>query len=151
MHQRFATLVFFLFLVSPAFGENGLVSVKSAHDVAGTSDRLERILTDKGMTVFIRINHAQGAQKAGKVLRPTELILFGNPKVGTPLMQCARTMAIDLPQKALIWQDEKGTVWLTYNRPQYLADRHRLEGCASNALQKVTTTLDTSARAATRP
>jgi len=151
MHKFLATVVLFLSLVSPAFGDNGLLSFKSAHDVAGTADRLERILKDKGMTVFIRINHAQGAQKAGEFLRPTQVILFGNPKVGTPLMQCAQTTAIDLPQKALIWQDEKGTVWLTYNRPAYLAHRHGISGCGAQALEKVTTALDNFARAATRP
>lgn len=80
------------------------------------------------MTVFTRIDHSAGAKKVDKELRPTELVIFGNPKVGTPLMQCVQTVAIDLPQKMLIWQDEAGTTWLSYNNPSYLAKRHHIRG-----------------------
>ena len=83
--------------------DDTLISVKSQHSVKETADRLENVLTEKGMTVFARIDHAAGAKKVEKILRPTELVIFGNPKVGTPLMQCAQSVAIDLPQKALIW------------------------------------------------
>ena len=86
----------------------GLISVKSVHSVSVTADPLESILKNKGMNVFARINHGAGAAKVGKTLRPTELVIFGNPKVGTPLMQCSQSIAIDLPQKALIWKDEAG-------------------------------------------
>jgi uncharacterized protein (DUF302 family) len=86
--------------------------------------------------VFKRIDHAAGAQKVGKTLRPTELVIFGNPKVGTPLMLCSQSVAIDLPQKALIWQDEAGQVWISYNDPQYLALRHNIRGC-DKVLKKV--------------
>ena len=102
------------------------------------------------MTVFIRINHAEGAQKVGKDLRPTEVIIFGNPKVGTPLMQCSQSTAIDLPQKALIWEDEKGQVWLSYNDPNYLANRHGISGC-SDVIEKIQTALSNFAAAATLP
>ena len=102
------------------------------------------------MNVFIRINHAQGAQKIGKELRPTELIIFGNPKVGTPLMQCRQSVAIDLPQKALIWQDEQGRVWLSYNDPKYLVERHGIAGCGE-VVQKIEKALGNFAKAATMP
>ena len=139
-----------IFFVSTAVADNGIVSVKSSHDVKATADRLENILSQKGMKVFIRINHAAGAAKVGKELRPTELIVFGNPKVGTPLMQCSQSVAIDLPQKALIWQDDKGLVWLSYNDPDYLDGRHGLKGCNA-VIKKVKKALSNFASAATAP
>ena len=102
------------------------------------------------MTVFIRINHTEGAQKVGKKLRPTEILIFGNPKVGTPLMQCKQSVAIDLPQKALIWEDEAGQVWLSYNDPKYLADRHGITKCVG-VIKKIQKALSNFANAATRP
>ena len=102
------------------------------------------------MNVFGRINHAEGARNVGQELRPTELVIFGNPKVGTPLMQCGQTVAIDLPQKALVWQDEDGQVWITYNDPQYLAARHKVNGCKT-VLDKVKNALKNFAEAATQP
>ena len=126
---------------------DGFISVESAHSVKDTADKLETVLNSKGMTVFNRINHQQGAEKAGLQLRETEVILFGNPKVGTPLMQCAQSVAIDLPQKALIWKDEAGKVWLSYNDPAYLAARHNIEGCEA-ALKKVSGALAKFAMAA---
>jgi uncharacterized protein (DUF302 family) len=136
--------------VLPAQAADGLISVKSAHDVKTTADRLESTLKAKGMRVFIRIDHAQGAQAVGQSLRPTELVVFGNPKVGTPLMQCAQSVAIDLPQKALIWEDAAGQVWLAYNDPRYLEGRHAIEGCGE-VLQKVEKALANFAKAATAP
>ncbi len=138
------------FTLSPAAAGDGLISVKSSHDVKNTADRLENILKQKGMNVFIRINHADGARKVGQDLRPTELVVFGNPKVGTPLMQCNQSVAIDLPQKALIWQDDKEQVWLTYNDPNYLAQRHGLDACAG-VIEKVAKALSNFAEAATMP
>ncbi len=140
----------FFGLVSVAVADNGLVNVKSAHSVKDTADRLEKALTTKGMTVFIRIDHAAGAKKVGLSLPPTELVIFGNPKVGTPLMQCSRSVAIDLPQKALIWEDDQGQVWLTYNDPAYLATRHAITGCEA-VLEKVGSALQNFAAAATQP
>jgi uncharacterized protein (DUF302 family) len=136
--------------VSISAADSGLVSVKSSHSVKDTADRLVRALASKGMTVFNRINHAEGAQKIGTPLPPTELVIFGNPKVGTPLMVCRRTFAIDLPQKALIWEDDKKQVWLTYNDPEYLADRHDITGC-QEVLKKVAGALKNFAAAATQP
>jgi len=138
------------FIVSTAGAGDGLIRVKSSHDVKATADRLENILKQKGMTVFIRINHAAGAREAGQDLRPTELVVFGNPKIGTALMQCNRSVAIDLPQKALIWQDDKEQVWLTYNDPDYLAQRHGLDDCGQ-VINKVAEALSNFARAATMP
>jgi uncharacterized protein (DUF302 family) len=155
MRQVFFALIAIFFIVSTAAAGNGLISVKSSHDVKATADRLENILNQKGMTVFIRINHSAGARKVGKTLRPTELVVFGNPKIGTPLMQCSQSVAIDLPQKALIWQDDKGQddkgqVWLSYNDPNYLAQRHGLTGCAQ-VIKKVEKALSNFAKAATMP
>ena len=143
-------LILILFMTPSAYAGSGIISVKSAHDVKTTADRLESTLKQKGMNVFNRINHAQGAQKVGKELRPTELIIFGNPNVGTPLMQCRQSMAIDLPQKALIWQDDKDQVWLSYNDPDYLVERHGIEGCAK-VIEKVKGALGKFAKAATMP
>ena len=127
----------------------GLVHVESQHSVADTAERLVQALENKGMTVFARIDHAAGAQSVGQSLPPTELVVFGNPKVGTPLMQCNPTVAIDLPQKALIWQDNADKVWLSYNKPQYLAQRHQLENCDA-ILTKIEHALANFAQAATQ-
>ena len=142
---------------SPAFAEsssalsnNGLISIKSNHSVDSTADRLVNILEKKGMTVFARINHSEGAEKVGKLLRPTELVIFGNPKVGTPLMQCEQSVAIDLPQKALIWEDNKGAVWFSYNDPKYLAQRHNIKNC-EKVINKISKALSKFSHAATTP
>ncbi len=135
-------------LAGNALADSGLITLKSAHGVKDTADKLEAILNEKGMNVFGRINHAAGAEKAGLTLAPTELVIFGNPKVGTPLMNCERTIAIDLPQKALIWEDEGGDVWLAYNDPAELAKRHDLKGCEA-VIEKVTGALANFAKAAT--
>jgi len=148
MRNTILTLVLTSLFISPVLAAEGMISIKSAHSVAETADRLEKILISKGMTVFTRIDHAAGAQKAGKILAPTELVIFGNPKVGTPLMQCSHSIAIDLPQKALIWQDEAGTVWFSYNDPQFLALRHNTQGC-DEVLKKVATALGNFSKKAT--
>ena len=150
MRNTIIAFILILAFASPVLAEPGLINVKSAHDVKNTTDRLETILKEKGMNVFMRINHTEGARHVGKELRPTELLVFGNPKVGTPLMQCGQTVGIDLPQKALIWQDESGQVWLTYNDPQYLATRHGIDGCKA-VLDKVKNALKNFAQAATQP
>ena len=150
MRYLLCTLMAIFFFASVTYADNGIISIKSSHDVKTTVDRLDNILREKGMTVFIRINHAEGAQKVGKKLRPTELIIFGNPKVGTPLMQCGQSVAIDLPQKALIWQDEAGQVWLSYNDPKYLASRHSIKECGE-IIKKIEKALGNFARMATMP
>lgn len=138
-----------LLISAPAIAADGLVSLKSAYDVTTTANRLEESLKAKGMTVFARIDHAAGAEKAGLKLRPTELVLFGNPKSGTPLMLCGQSMGIDLPQKALIMEDEAGQVWFTYNDPAWLAKRHKIKGC-EEALNKITNALGAFAKEATQ-
>ena len=150
MRQILFVFITTFLIVSTAAAGDGLISVKSSHDVKVTADRLEDILNKKGMNVFIRINHAAGAKKIAKQLRPTELVVFGNPKVGTPLMQCNQSVGIDLPQKALIWQDDKGQVWLSYNDPNYLALRHGLSQCAE-VIKKIEKALGNFAKAATMP
>ena len=150
MRYLLSTLMAVFFCASVAYADNGIISIRSSHDVKTTVDRLENILREKGMTVFTRINHAEAAQKIGKKLRPTELIIFGNPKVGTPLMQCGQSVALDLPQKALIWQDEAGQVWLSYNDPKYLANRHSIEECGE-VIKKIEKALGNFARMATMP
>ncbi len=148
MRKCLASFIVFVFFSTSVAAHEGLVSVNSVHSVSVTADRLENVLKNKGMTVFARINHAAGAEKVGITLRPTELVIFGNPKVGTPLMQCSQSIAIDLPQKALIWQDETGQVKLSYNNPQYLAKRHNTQGC-DEVLNKVTNALSKFAAKAT--
>ena len=108
---------------------DGLVSVTSPHTASVTMGKLEGIVKERGLVVFARIDHAAGAAKIGKTLRPTELLIFGNPQGGTPLMECAQTAGIDLPLKALVWTDEAGKVMLSYNDPEYLAKRHGAASC----------------------
>jgi uncharacterized protein (DUF302 family) len=124
----FSVLSIFLFANS-AVAADGMVNVSSAYNVEETANRMERILNEKGMTIFKRISHSEGAGKVGIELRKTELIIFGNPKVGSPLMKCQQSVAIDLPQKALIWEDDKAGVWISYNDPRYLQKRHNINGC----------------------
>jgi len=123
-------IVLMLSLLSvPAVAADGLIAVKSAHSVKETIDRFEAAAKAKGLNVFLRLDHAAGAKKIGKTLRPTELLVFGNPQGGTPLMECAQSAGIDLPLKALAWQDAAGQVWLGYNDPQFLAARHAAGDC----------------------
>jgi uncharacterized protein (DUF302 family) len=103
---------------------NGIVDVVSRYSVPETLARLQTILKEKGMTVFALVDHSGEAEKAGLAMRPTQLLIFGSPKGGTPLMVAAPRLAIDLPLKALAWQDEAGQVWLSYNSPEYLQQRH---------------------------
>ena len=112
-----------------AIAADGLVTVPSAHGPKETLDRLEAVLKEKGLTIFLRVDHAAGAAKIGKTLRPTELLVFGNPQGGTPLMECAQTAGIDLPLKALVWEDASAQVWVGYNDPAFLAQRHGAAAC----------------------
>ena len=150
MRQFILIALSIILTISLAYADNGLIEVKSSYSVKETADRLETALNQKGMTIFARINHSAGAQKAGIDLAATELIIFGNPKVGSPLMQCNRTVGIDLPQKALIWQDENGHVWFSYNNPRYLAKRHDLSECMQ-VIKKVEKALSNFAKVATMP
>lgn len=122
-------------------GPEGLVSKPSRYSVPETLDRLVTVLQSKGMTVFARIDHAAEAEKVGQKLRPAQLLIFGNPKGGTPLMAAAPTVAIDLPFKALAWEDADGKVWLGFNAPGYLKERHGIKG-KDEAIQALEKALD---------
>ncbi len=117
--------------------DNGLVSIESRFGVAETIDRLVAAVTGAGLRVFARIDHAAGAREVGAALRPTELLIFGHPKGGTPLMQDRQTAGIDLPLKALAWEDEQGKVWLSYNDVRWLAERHGLGGASRDAVAAI--------------
>jgi uncharacterized protein (DUF302 family) len=104
--------------------DRGIIDLPSPYSVPETLARLESILKEKGVTVFARIDHSGEAEKAGLKMRPTQLLIFGSPKGGTPVMIAAPSAAIDLPLKALAWEDESGKVWLSYNTPEYLQQRH---------------------------
>jgi uncharacterized protein (DUF302 family) len=103
---------------------SGMIDVSSRYSVPETLARLQSILKEKSVTVFALIDHSGEAEKVGLKMRPTQLLIFGSPKGGTPLMVAAPRVAIDLPLKALAWQDEQGQVWLSYNSPEYLQERH---------------------------
>jgi uncharacterized protein (DUF302 family) len=105
---------------------DGLTTVRSSHGPKDTMNRLEAAVKAKGLTVFARIDHAAGAAEAGLSLRPTEVLIFGNARGGTPLMQSAQTIGIDLPLKVLVWEDAAGSTWLSYNDPAWLAKRQGL-------------------------
>lgn len=144
------TLVFLLGMATFSFAAQGVINHPSPYDVTTTADRLENLLQKKGMTLFNRIAHSAAAKKVGVDIRPTELLIFGNPKVGSPLMQCSQGIAIDLPQKALIWEDESGKTFLSYNDPAYLKERHQIKGCAQ-VLEKISKALANFAQGATNP
>ena len=110
--------------VYPVKRKNGIVDVPSNHSVDETVERVKGILQSKGVTLFALIDHSGEAEKVGMKMPPTKLLIFGNPKGGTPLMLAAPSIAIDLPLKILVWQDAQGKVWLSYNSPEYLKDRH---------------------------
>lgn len=116
-------------VVSLASAADGLVALKSPHSAKATMDRLEDVVKQRGLSVFVRIDHAAGAAKIGKPLRPTEVLIFGNPQGGTPFMECAQSVGIDLPLKALVWEDASAQVWLGYNDPAFLAQRHAVAQC----------------------
>ena len=115
---------------------DGLTTIRSAFDSPETLRRLKSAIEAKGMTLFAHVDHAAGASAAGMALRPTDLLLFGAAKGGTPLMQAAQTMGIDLPLKALVWQGAEGTTWLSYNDPAWLAARHGIDVALAGPLGK---------------
>src|SRR5213594_4042262 len=106
--------------------DSGIIDERSQHSVEQTVERLTALLHDKGATLFALVDHSGEAAKIGMTMRPTKLLIFGNPKAGTPLMLAAPSVAIDLPLKILVWEDAQGRVWLSYNSPTYLKERHGL-------------------------
>ena len=141
-------LVVALTSLSALAGE-GVVTVASTHSAKDTADKFVAIAQEKGLNVFARINHQENATKFDMTLRPTEVIVFGNPKVGTPLMICAQEVALDLPQKVLVYEDDEGKTWLAYNDPMYLKQRHHIEGC-DEVLNKISGVLSNLTHAAAK-
>ena len=130
--------------------DNGLVSVQSRVSARETLDRLLAALTERKLAVFSRIDHAAGAASVGLSLRPTEVVIFGNPKGGTALMQDRQSSGIDLPLKALVWEDAEGKAWLTYNDPAWVAKRHGLRAVSESAVKAMAGLLVTIAQEATK-
>jgi uncharacterized protein (DUF302 family) len=128
--------------------ENGLITTPSQRGAKETMDRLEAAVTAAGMTVFARIDHAAGAAEAGLTMLPTEVLILGNAKGGTPLMQSRATIGIDLPLKMLVWQDAQGQTWLTHNDPHYLAQRHGIGAAADGIIATMSAALLKLAHAA---
>ena len=114
---------------SLAIAAEGLIVVESPYGPEETMDRLESEVKDRELNVFARIDHAAGANKIGKSLRPTAVLIFGNPKGGTPFMECTQSVGVDLPLKALVWEDSASRIWVGYNDPAYLAQRHGVADC----------------------
>ncbi|MFP4683855.1 MAG: DUF302 domain-containing protein [Ectothiorhodospira sp.] len=124
-------VVLSVWLLSPlAIAADGMVVVESPYGAGETMNRLETVVEERGLKVFARIDHAAGASRVGKSLPPTEVLIFGNPQGGTPFMECAQSVGIDLPLKALVWEDASSQVWLGYNDPAFLARRHGVPDCA---------------------
>ena len=122
-------LIGLVWITPTVHAADGLIAVKSPYMVKETLDRLEVNAKQRGLKVFARVDHAAGAASVGKALRPMEVLIFGGPQGGTPFMECAQSVGIDLPLKALAWQDEQGQVWLGYNDPVFLAQRHGVPAC----------------------
>jgi uncharacterized protein (DUF302 family) len=128
---------------------DGLITLRSAFDPKETMSRLEAEIRAKGMTVFAHVDHAAGAAAAGMTMRPTDLLIFGAAKGGTPLMQAVQTIGIDLPLKALVWQDDAGATFLSYNDPAYLTHRHGLGESAKPVVEAMSGALKAIAAKAT--
>ena len=134
-----------------AMAADGLITLRSAYGPTETTSRLETAVRANGLTVFARIDHAAGAAEVGLPLRPTEVLIFGNARGGTPLMQAMQTTGIDLPLKALVWQDESGSTWLAYNDPAWLARRHGLGQEVEVTVSALSAALAGITKAATAP
>lgn len=131
---------------SHSLATESLISIKSDYGIAESAERFINTLNKKGFIVFAHIDHSKNAEKVNMLLKPTHVIIFGKPKVGSLLMQCSNTVAIDLPQKILLWQDENKQTWASYNNPYYLKQRHSMQKCdkvlakIAKALKSITTT-----------
>lgn len=136
----------FLTVTAAATADSSLVSQPSRYPVGETLTRLENILTAKGMTIFARIDHAAEARKAGLNMRPSQLLIFGNPRAGTPIMNAVPQAGIDLPLKALAWEDANGKVWISYNDPRYLKARFQLSEELLKPLMGAGALVDTAAK-----
>lgn len=146
--------IFLLLLCMAPFvahaASNGIIKKQSQHSVARTMDKLETLVASKGFTVFVRIDHAAGAKSVNQRLAPTELLIFGNPKVGSALMSSEVSVGLDLPVKVLVWEDAQGRVWLAYNDPHYIAKRHGI-GDRAEVVERMSGALGTLSNAAVGP
>jgi len=154
MYQFAKTIAIALLLCALAVSDalasdDDVVKKKSAHDVATTLDRLEKIVTEKGITVMARVDHAKNAKAVGMELRPTQLLIFGNPKLGTALMQANQQIGLDLPMKVLAWEDAEGQVWIAYVEPEELAERNGIDD-DHEVVKKLTKALDAFTGAAAK-
>src|SRR5277367_2680737 len=118
-------------MAQPNDADPGIVKIPAHYPVAETLDRLESLLKERGVMVFARIDFSGDAQRAGLTMRPEQMLIFGNPKGGTPLMMAVPTVGLDLPLKALVWEDTAGKAWIAYNDPQYIVKRHGLAAAMS--------------------
>jgi uncharacterized protein (DUF302 family) len=134
----------------PLYAENGMITKQSSHSVAVTLDRLEAGLKEKGIAVVARVDHAAAAKNVDMALKPTQVLIFANAKLGTPLMQSNPKIGLDLPLKALAWEDAAGVVWLGYTAPADLAARYQI-GDRTEVVQKMTAVLDALTTQATKP
>ena len=145
MKIKMLLFLFFIKVSYPVWADNGLTSINSPYTVAETVAKLKQALSEKGMTLFAHVEHSESAKKVGVDLRPTELLIFGNPKIGSIIMSCQQSAAIDLPQKFMVMEDEDNAVWVVYNNPSYLANRHAInmeDGKCRSAIDKVSKALD---------
>ena len=126
--KNLAAILFALALSQSALAADGLVTKASKHPVAATMDRIENVAKEKGMTIFARIDHAAGAEKVGMKMPAAQVMIFGNPKGGTPLMLAAPSASLDLPLRVAVWEDAQGMVWVGYNSVSFIKDRHAIGG-----------------------
>jgi uncharacterized protein (DUF302 family) len=147
--KLFASIVVICLQGVRAMAVEGLITTRSNYDPKDTMDRLEAEVKAKNLTVFAHVDHAAGAAAVGLLLRPTDLLIFGNARGGTPLMQSAQTIGLDLPLKILVWQDATGATWLSYNDPSWLAKRHGLSADVEATVSDITTAIHAVAKAAT--
>jgi uncharacterized protein (DUF302 family) len=142
-------LIWLPMLEARAIGADGLITIQSQHGPKETMQRLEAAVKAKGFNVFAHIDHSAQAAQVNLSLPPTDLLIFGNPKGGTPLMRSNQTIGIDLPLKALVWQDEKGMTWLSYNDPKWIAQRHGGAGGTEDTVSAISAALKALAASAT--
>ena len=145
---KYLTLALILGASVQVNAAESVTSLESHYSAKQTADRFVSIIKDKGFTLFTRIDHQQNAANVDLTLRPTEVIIFGNPRIGTQLMICSQQVGIDLPQKVLITQDANNKVWLSYNNPQYIKQRHNIKGC-DKIINKISAVLNTLGMAST--
>jgi uncharacterized protein (DUF302 family) len=134
-------------MASPAASESGVVRIASSHTVAHTVERLEGLLKERGILIFARIDFSGDAGRSGLAMRPEQMLIFGNPRAGTPLMQAEPAVGLDLPLKALVFEDAAGRTWIAWNDPQYIVRRHGLPAALAANLAAVVPLIERAAEA----